>query len=164
MTSLKLLLPLFFPLLLSAQRVEWERHDTLQVEGRASPFYALKIDNYSLSEPVMVLVVLARSFDSVQRRLRALYFSFKQEYTEFYVPGAKGEKGEEEALMVLLQAIDSSRARRNKTTLLQPCRWDAGEGRFHYGSGQKALTEISNLYYLHRAEEVCRYLVCRRQC
>lgn len=152
-----------FPLSLLGQTVEFERKDSIQIDGFTCPTYVLKINNYSASDPAKVFIIPSKSFDSLTSQIPKLYFSKKQEYNEYYVLGVEDMLQVQivkYALTKFLNQIDRERAERKRSTFLKMYSWDNIHNKVVYLPTTKDISQADNVYYLHSTKDLCRYMAC----
>jgi hypothetical protein len=154
---------LILPISLFAQRIEFERSDSIHIGNSVFSTYVLKINNYSASDPAMVFVAPLKTFDSLKRQISKFYFSRKQEYNEYYLLGVADliqPAMVNQALTEFLNQVDTLRIKRNRTTFLRQYSWDNVNKKIVYKSTFKDLTQVDNLHYLKSAKDICKYMIC----
>ncbi|WP_293890143.1 hypothetical protein [Flavobacterium sp.] len=152
---------LFSTFITYSQNQNFEIKDTIEVNKVKLPTYFFNVEKNSHSNPAMVFIVNSKDFEKIKKLIPKLYFSRKQEYTDFYVLSVKS-LNDIGAVKSYLNEIDLDRMKRQKSTFLRIYEFDKNHQKITYTSLFKTFTEtIDNVYYLKSVEELCKYMVCR---
>lgn len=152
-----------FPLLTFAQKIESEKIDTISINTSRCLTYALKINNFSASDPAMVFVTTIQNFDTLKQLIPAYYFARKQEYNEYYILGVPDMTHTtviDRALILFINQIDSARVSRNRSTFRRIYTFDKNNGNLIYQNEFRELLHLDNVFYVKSVNDICKYMTC----
>lgn len=158
-----IILLLILPFSALAQKIESEKIDSIYFNFSNYLTYELKINNHSASDPARVFVVAVTNFDTLKRLVPKYYFERKQEFNEYYilgVPDLTKTNDVDQALIIFLNQIDSSRVLRSRSTFRQVYTWDNVNSKINYQPEYKELSKIDNLFCLKSPNDICKYMSC----
>lgn len=156
---------LLIPLSVFSQKLDFVKNDTLLFNNIKYPTVLIKIGNDSRSNPAMVFVTDIKNFNHIKKRIPEIYFSKKQEYTDYYLIGIKNlesNQDKNEIVTNFLIKIDNSRIAKGLYVLLKNYDYNQLTGKITYLNTTKSLKEVSNLYYLFSEQDICKYMICRK--